>query len=160
MMPRGSGDPHLDEPAGVDAPALGVRLDHALVDEHLDELFDVKQVSFSTSDDHLTQYFRDALRLPQDLLDQLPALALGQGPQVDPLVVGHALPHEGRRSSELCRARHRTNSLAPAHARDLIHEVQRSVIRPVNVLEQDDGGQLLGNPAHELGRVAQSPVLI
>ena len=32
------------------------------------------------------------------------------------------------------------------------------MIRPVNVLEQDDGGQLLGNPAHELGRVAQSPV--
>ena len=82
------------------------------------QLFDVKRVSFSTSDDHLTQYFRDALRLPQDLLDQLPALALRQRPQVDPLVVGHALPHEGRRSSRDCVApgTERTTSLPRTRA--------------------------------------------
>ena len=51
---QGGGHADLHQAAGVEAPYVRLGLDHPLIDQHLDQYFDVKWVSLSTSDHELT----------------------------------------------------------------------------------------------------------
>ena len=142
-----------------DAPPVAVRDDDAGLDEPGDELLDVEGIAVGCRDDEIGQGARDVVHPLQDLADQQPAVTSRERRQVEADVmvaaltpVWAALEQRGpRRGDDEHRA------LAQVAVR-LVHPVERAVVGPVQVLEEDDHRVLGGKDLEALGRVGDGLV--
>src|SRR5258705_542789 len=123
-----------------DAPLLRTRQNHFLIDEHLDNLLDVKRDSFGATDNKFAQRLRNLRRAPQKRFDQHKTLLSCQRLQFQPLAVAEfftparpALKQSGPRQTD------DEQWHAPAGRRQMHQQVQRSIVTPMDIFRIENG---------------------
>src|SRR5206468_11955314 len=112
--------------------------DHAVVDERLDQLFDIEGVPIGAIDDEIPKGGGDLGDMLQKLADQSAAGKLGERLELDALV--KALPLAPLRATFVeTRSRHAEDEQRQARvvSNQVVDEVQGSVVRPMDVLDVD-----------------------
>jgi hypothetical protein len=142
-----------------DVPARAFRADDSLFDEPLEQLLDVERVALGAAHHELDQLGRNVVGALEDLRDELCALALRHRLEPDPPVVRDPSPQWGWCSSSTGRAV-ATITTGPGResVRGFVDQRQRKIIGPVQVLQQDENGGLLGERGEVPGERRSPPL--
>ena len=140
----------------ADRPAVADPLDHACVHELADELLDEERVPLGALDEKLPQPGRK-LEIEQ-ALDETRCVPLLERIEPDRRCVAPAAAPRLTAGEEL-RTRGREHRDGGSRlALDPLEQVEKVVLRPVDVLEQHDGGPLSRNLLHEADRRGMQPL--
>ena len=152
---QGRRHPYLRKPFQLYLPVVLSEQNHAVLDQHVDQLFDVERVALRTLDNQITERAGYAARLLQNLAHQSPAGSPRKGPEFDLGVdrlsltpTGTALEQRraGQADHQQARVGHRRH--------ELVEQIEGAIIRPMDILQQDHG-RLAGNRAQVLGQMGR-----
>lgn len=151
--------PGLREAVLVHVPRLAVRGDHAGFEQQLHELLDIKRVALRPLHHEVTQCRRNMIGALQDLGQQLTGLAARQRRQRQSGMEAEALAPAGM-AFEQRRAGsgHHEHAAVAQHGIGSVDEGQHRLVGPVQILEEQDDGRLLGEAAEIFPQVGRRPV--
>ncbi|HEY2190217.1 MAG TPA: hypothetical protein VGH48_16800 [Caldimonas sp.] len=134
---QGAGNLDRDHSLGIHPPRSRPRHDGPGVDQHLDQLFHVERVAISGAGDERTQRGRHAIEPLQELARKLVARRPVQRLQIDSLLDGaeHRLAALEQGGAARAQNEHR---YVGERLNQVIEEVQRRVVSPVQILEQQE----------------------
>ena len=130
---RHMGDPQL---VGVQRPAARLHGDGPFIDQHLHQLFHVERVAFGRAGDEFTQRLGNLGQLVQQLVGQKVAHRVSQRLQVDAQRAGAARPVAAALVQRRAREPHHQQRHIEVHVAQVLQEVERAVVGPVQVFKQ------------------------
>ncbi len=155
---EGLRQPHLLQTALINRPRLHAGVNHPVLDQHLDDLFHKEGVAVGGGGDLLDQLRRDVCRWLQQGQQQAACVGSRKLAEFDPLHVPGVFP-PGRPALGQFRPRRadQQQPSPPAPAVEAFQEVERAVVRPVQVFDQrhhravgGEGGEIVGQPGDGL----------
>ncbi len=140
------------------APGVGALHHDPVLDEHLHQLLDVEGIPLGGAGHGVAQVVGEVGDQPQDVPDQPAAVPGAQREQVDPPVAPlSGLPRGAAVVEGGAGAAHHEDPRLPGLGDQARSQIERGVVRPVDVVEDDDhrvcGGELvrpLGEGRHAL----------
>ncbi len=119
------------------APAFAFGDDGSLVEQHLDQFFHVKRVALGTSDKQLAQRWLRVIDAAQQLIGQREAVFGRKRPEVHQAMPGHSFAPAGAQLEQTRAGCHQhPQRLSRRVHQQMLHEVERGVVGPVQVFEQ------------------------
>ena len=129
---------HAEQLVGHHLPALGADDDDAVVDQHTHQFLEEVRVAFGAAGEQVAQRGRHGLEPAQQRVGQFAAASLAERREVDALVVAlAAAPQRATLEQRRARQAQRHHRQVAAGLREVVDEVERAFVGPVQVVEQE-----------------------